>query len=136
MFSTAVTPQVAGSLIAGLDVIENEPELRSRLWTNIRYFKENLLDLGFNIGNSETAIFPIIVGDDLEVKEACRELHERGIYVNPVLYPAVKKDQSRIRISLTSEHTREHLDKTLNALEDVFIKPEQNAELIKQRCVV
>jgi glycine C-acetyltransferase len=136
MFSTAMTPQVAGSLIAGLNVIENEPELRSSLWNNIRYFKENLLDLGFNIGNSETAIFPIIIGDDIKVKEACKELHEIGIYVNPVLYPAVKKDQSRIRISLTSDHTKEHLDKTLNALEDVFIKPKQNAELIKQRCVV
>ena len=124
------------TIAAGLDVIENEPELRSSLWSNIRYFKENLLDLGFNIGNSETAIFPIIIGDDIMVKEACKELHDIGIYVNPVLYPAVKKDQSRIRISLTADHTKEHLDKTLNALEDVLIKPKQNAELIKQKCAV
>ncbi len=60
MFSTAPTPQVAGSLIAALNVVENEPTLRDDLWKNINYFKKNLLELGFDLGNSQTAIFPII----------------------------------------------------------------------------
>lgn len=119
MFSTAMTPQVAGSLIAAIDVIENEPENRERLWNNIRYFRKNLLELGFDLGNSETAIFPIIVGDDYKVKEMCRRLHELDIYVNPVAYPAVPRKLSRIRMSLMSAHTKEHLDKALDALEEV-----------------
>lgn len=119
MFSTAPTPQVVASLIAAIDVIEDEPELRQKLWKNINYFKKNLLKLGFNIGNSETAIFPIIVADSYKVKEACKLLHERGIYINPVLYPAVPKRLERIRISLMSSHTQEQLDTTLNNLEDV-----------------
>lgn len=119
IFSTAMTPQVAGSLIAALDVIEEEPEHRERLWDNIRYFRQNLLKLGFDLGNSETAIFPIIIGDDLKVREVCRRLHEMDIYVNPVMYPAVPKRLSRIRMSLMSAHKKEHLDKALNALEDV-----------------
>ncbi len=119
IFSTAMTPQAAGSLLAGIDVIEDEPELREKLWENIRYFRENLISLGFKIGNAETAIFPIIIGDDLKVKEITRCLHERDIYVNPVMFPAVSKKSSRIRMSIMATHTKEHLDIVLNALEDI-----------------
>lgn len=119
MFSTAMTPQVAGSMIAAIDVIEKEKELRDKLWKNIKYFRKNLLSMGFNIGDSETAIFPIIVGDDFIVKEMCRRLHEMDIYVNPVLYPAVPIRLTRIRMSLMATHTKVQLNKALNALEDV-----------------
>jgi len=119
MFSTAMTPQATGSLIEAMNIVEDEPHLREQLWNNINYFKENLINLGFNLGNAETAIFPIIIGDDLKVKEICRRLHEMDIYVNPVLYPAVPKRLARVRMSLMAGHTREHLDKALNALEVV-----------------
>lgn len=122
MFSTAPTPQVTGSMISALDIIENEPDLRRRLWDNITYFKKSLKDAGFNIGNSETAIFPIIIGDDYILREASRYLDEMGIYVNPVPYPAVPKRLARIRMSLMATHTKQHLDTTLNALEDVAKK--------------
>lgn len=117
MFSTAMTPQVTASITEALNVIENEPDRRERLWDNIRYFKKNLENLGFSLGNSETAIFPVIIGDELKVREMCRYLHDADIYVNPVLYPAVPKRLSRIRMSLMCDHTKEHLDKALNALE-------------------
>ncbi|NLA84574.1 MAG: aminotransferase class I/II-fold pyridoxal phosphate-dependent enzyme [Clostridiales bacterium] len=119
MVSTAMTPQVAGSLRESLKVIVDEPELREKLWSNITYFRENLLSLGFNLGQAETAIFPIIIGDDWKVKEIGRRLDEMNIYVNPVFYPAVSRNQSRIRISLMAGHTKEHLDRVLNALEDL-----------------
>jgi glycine C-acetyltransferase len=76
-----------------------------------------VLSLGFDIGKSQTAIFPIIIGNDYLTKEICRELNEMNIYVNPVLYPAVSKRLSRIRLSIMSDHTKEHLDTVLNALE-------------------
>jgi glycine C-acetyltransferase len=117
MFSTAPTPQATGSLLAALEVIEEEKELRDRLWDNINYLRSNLLDLGFNLGHSETAIFPIVIGNDLIVREMCRELHDEGLYVNPVPYPAVPKRLSRIRISITQGHTRDQLNKTLNVME-------------------
>jgi len=119
IFSTAMTPQVTGSLLAALDIIEDEPEHIKRLWENIRYFRSNLTAMGFDLGNSETAIFPITIGDDLKVREMCRRLHELDIYVNPVMYPAVPKRLSRIRMSLMSALTREQLDKALEALETV-----------------
>lgn len=117
IFSTAMTPQAAGSLLEALKVIEEEQALRDQLWENIRYFQKNLLALGFNIGNAETAIFPIIVGNDVTVREMSRRMHEANIYVNPVQYPAVSKKNSRIRISLMAQHTREQLDRTLDVLE-------------------
>lgn len=119
MFSTAMTPQVAGSLLESLRVIEDEPELRESLWRNIRYFRAGLERLGYDLGHAETAIFPLIIGDDWKLKEMVRRLHEAGIYANPVAYPAVSKRLSRIRLSLMANHTREHLDRCLNVLEDI-----------------
>lgn len=119
MFSTAMTPQATGSLIESINIVEDEPIHRERLWSNINYFRENLTSLGFDLGNSQTAIFPIIVGDDNKVKEMCRKLHQMDIYVNPVLYPAVPKKLARVRMSLMSAHTKEHLDKALNVLEQI-----------------
>jgi len=117
LFSTAMTPQAVGSLIAALDVIEQEPELRAKLWTNISYFREGLTALGFDLGEAETAIFPIILGDDIKVKEMCRLLHEDNVYANPVCFPAVPPKQARIRLSIMAGHTREHLDAALVALD-------------------
>lgn len=119
IFSTAMTPQAAGSLREALMVIEEEPELREKLWDNINYFRKALLTMGFNIGNAETAIFPIIIGDDLKVKEICRRCHEANIYVNPVVYPAVSKKLARVRISLMAQHTRDQLDQVLDVLDTV-----------------
>jgi len=92
MFSTAPTPQVVGSLIESINVIESEPDLRDDLWKNINYFKKNLLRLGFNIGNSETAIFPVIIGDDYKTKEACRMLHEKDYCTSQVLRNSSSND--------------------------------------------
>ncbi|MDQ7793945.1 MAG: aminotransferase class I/II-fold pyridoxal phosphate-dependent enzyme [bacterium] len=115
MFSTALPPAVAASVLAGLDVLEEEPGLLTRLWENVAYMRENLVALGFELGNQQTAIFPLIIGDDFKVKEMGRLLHEAGIYANPVFYPAVSRRLSRVRLSLMATHTRQDLDLTLEA---------------------
>jgi glycine C-acetyltransferase len=117
MFSTSGTPQATASAIAAVDVIINEPELRQKLWHNINYFKDRLLKLGFNIGHTETAIFPIIIGDNFKVKEMVKYLDNNNLYVNMILYPAIPIELSRLRITLTQGHTEEHLDKLLYHLE-------------------
>lgn len=122
MFSTAPTPQALASIGAALDVIENEPALREKLWDNIRHFRSGLEAMGVDMGNAETAIFPVIVGDNAKVRELCRDLHERNIYVNPVEYPAVPRRLARIRFSLMATHEKEHLDYALNNLEAVMRK--------------
>ncbi|NLM38086.1 MAG: aminotransferase class I/II-fold pyridoxal phosphate-dependent enzyme, partial [Firmicutes bacterium] len=119
MFSTALPPATAGALSAGIDVIQNEPQLRRRLWSNIEYMTSNLRRMGFNLGNAETAIIPIIIGDEEVLKKVSRDVHRAGIFVNPVYYPAVPKKLSRLRLSLMATHTQEDLDDTLAVLERV-----------------
>lgn len=119
MFSTAMPPSVAGSLIASIDVIETEPELRERLWKNIHFMIDNLKGLGFDLGRAETAIIPIIIPDERILKQMSREIHQAGIFLNPVYYPAVPKKQSRLRLSLMATHTQADLDETLSAIETV-----------------
>lgn len=117
MFSTAPTPQSVASLREALRIIVEEPRWRETLWENIRYFRKNLLAMGYDMGNSETAIFPLIIRDDLKVKDMVKFCHDNGLYVNPVIYPAVPRKLSRLRASLMATHTREHLDKALEVLE-------------------
>lgn len=73
--------------------------------------------LGFDYGQSESAIFPIMIRDEEKTKEAGKLLFESGVYTNPILCSAVPRKQTRIIISLLATHTKEHLDKALNALE-------------------
>ena len=116
MFSTAPAMPVIAGVIEALNVIEDEPQLRKNLWDNIEYFRNGLIDAGFNIGESETAIIPLIIGDDYKVKEMTHRLHLAGIFVNAVPYPAVPKKLTRVRLSLTSGHTKEQLDIALREI--------------------
>lgn len=122
IFSAAATPQVAASTIKAIEIIDEEPEIRESLLYNIEYFKENLNSLNIDYGNSQSAIFPIMVRDEFKVNEAARILLENGIYVNPISYPAVPRKQSRLRLSLTAMHSKENLDIALNLIEYVCKK--------------
>jgi glycine C-acetyltransferase len=119
MFSTALPPAVTASLIEAVNVIEQEPDLRARLWYNIHYVHDNLRRLGFDIGPTQTAIVPILIGNDAKLREISRRVHEEGIFVNPVYYPAVPKRVSRLRLSLMATHTQADLDQTLSVIETV-----------------
>lgn len=117
MFSTAPAPSTAASIIEAINIVESDKELRDSLWANIYYFRGRLLSKDYDLGNSETAIFPVIFGNDFVVKEICRILHEKNVYANPVFYPSVKRRLSRIRFSITSNLTKDDLDKAIDVLE-------------------
>lgn len=117
MFSTAMAPGDAGALIKALEILETDQSLRNKLWRNINYMHRELIKLGFDINGSQSAIIPIIIGDDVLVRRICFELHKMNIFVNPVTYPAVNKKGARLRLSLMATHTMEDLDQTLSALE-------------------
>ena len=119
MFSTALPPATAASLMASIDVIHDEPELRERLWDHIKFLTDGLRGLGFDLGKAETAIIPIVVGDIEKLKPMSKEVHEAGLFINPVYYPAVPKKQDRLRISLMATLERKDLEYTLEVLERV-----------------
>ncbi|MBN1411071.1 MAG: aminotransferase class I/II-fold pyridoxal phosphate-dependent enzyme [Spirochaetales bacterium] len=116
-FSASLSPVVAACVSKALDVIQAEPDRRERLFENIRYMVENLTKLGFNAGQTQSAIIPVFIGDDLVLRKMSRDIHKKGIFLNSIFFPAVPRDSSRIRLSLMADHSREDLDQTLNVLE-------------------
>ena len=117
LFSTSHPPGVAAACIAAIDVLLEEPQRIARLWENTRYFKGQLQALGFNTGVSETPITPVIAGDPEKANALSDALLEGGIFAQPIVFPMVKREQSRIRTIVTSEHSRAQLDATLEVFE-------------------
>jgi glycine C-acetyltransferase len=118
LFSTTATPAVMGILKA-IELIDEEPEWRARLWENINYLKNGLINLGFDVGTTASAVIPVKVGDILKTLEAGRLLLKSGVYTNPIMYPAVSKKNARIRMNVMATHTKEHLDKVLSAFNEI-----------------
>jgi glycine C-acetyltransferase len=119
LFSTSHPPAVAAACLAAIDVLESEPELMERLWDNARYFKGGLERLGFDTGNSETPITPVIVGSGALAHRFSDRLFEEGVFAMGIGFPTVPDDKSRIRTIVTAEHARDELDTCLAAFERV-----------------
>jgi glycine C-acetyltransferase len=116
LFSTSHPPSVAASCIAAFDILENEPERIDRLWENTRYFKGQLNAAGFNTGESETPITPIMVGEAKKAHEFSKALFENGMLATGIGFPTVPEGKARIRTIVTATHTREMLDRALEIL--------------------
>jgi len=109
------TPVVAGALEI-LNIIQNEPHRRQDLWRNIRHMTEKLTGLGFDIGHTQSAIIPVIIGDEMKLKEFLRELLAAGIFMNYVAFPAVPRRRCRLRMSMMAGHTRVDLDYVIETM--------------------
>jgi glycine C-acetyltransferase len=124
LFSTSHPPAVAASCIAAFDILETEPERIDRLWKNTKYFQGELKCAGFNIGGvntpaTETPITPVIVGEGRAAMEFSRALFDEGVMGTGIAFPTVPEGKARIRLILTSEHTKPQLDRALETLERV-----------------
>jgi glycine C-acetyltransferase len=119
LFSTSHPPAVAAACIAAIDVLETEPQLIERLWENARHFKAGLQRLGFDTGNSETPITPVIVGAGALAHRFSDRLFEEGVFAMGIGFPTVPEEKSRIRTIVTAEHSREELDTCLAVFEKV-----------------
>ncbi len=127
LFSTSHPPSVAATCIAAFDILENEPERIERLWSNTRYFKEQLAAAGFDTGgrttpSSETPITPIIIGDGRKTMEFSKALFDAGVMATGIAFPTVPEGKARVRTIMTSEHSREQIDQALQTLTEVARK--------------
>jgi 8-amino-7-oxononanoate synthase len=120
IFSASMTPASVASVIAALDIIENEPEHIENLWKNTNYAKNLLLDEGFDMGGTESPILPIYVRDNDKTFMATNILQSQGIFVNPVVSPAVPSDSSLLRFSLMATHTFDQIDEAVDKLSKAF----------------
>jgi len=116
VFSAALPPASAAAALKALEIVESEPERRKQLWEATAYMKRELAGLGFDTGNSESPVIPIVVGDDMRALRMVRRLHEEGVFVNCVISPAVPEDRAMIRTSYMATHQRAHLDRALDAI--------------------
>jgi glycine C-acetyltransferase len=119
LLSASHPPATVASCIAAIDVLETEPKWVERLWRNTRLFKKELVSLGFDIGNSETPITPVMLGESPVAKEFSDRLYEEGVFALPIVFPMVAKDKARIRNIVNAGLTREDLDFALAAYEKI-----------------
>ena len=124
LFSTSHPPSVAATCIAAFDMLEAEPERIQRLWDNTHYFQGELAGAGFNIGGvttpaTQTPITPIIVGEGRAAMEFSRALFDEGVMGTGIAFPTVPEGKARIRAIVTSEHTKDQLDRALETIEHV-----------------
>ena len=118
LFSNALSPSIVRATLQALEIVENEPDRRVRIKENTLYFRERMTELGFTLKGHSHPITPVMLGDAEIAQKMSAALLNEGLYAVGFFYPVVPKGQARIRLQLTSEHTREQLDKAL----EIFAK--------------
>jgi len=119
IFSASLPPALVASVSAALDIIEEQPQLRTQLWKNTHKMLKGYKELGYDTGTSETPIIPIIIKDSIKTYEMCKLLFENGVFVNAVVSPAVPPGRELLRTSYMATHTEEQLDRVLGAFQKV-----------------
>ncbi len=120
MFSASMTPGAVASVIAALELIIAEPERINKLWDNTNYAKKLLLEEGFDLGPTESPILPIYVRDNDKTFFVTKILQDSGVFVNPVVSPAVPSDSSLLRFSLMATHTFDQIDEAIDKIAKAF----------------
>ncbi len=122
IFTASITPASTAAVNAALDIMESEPERQQHLWDLTHYALEGFKNLGCEIGHTETPIIPLYIRDNNLTFTITHDLFEEGIFVNPVVSPAVAPNDTLIRFSLMATHTKEQLDYALEKIGKVFKK--------------
>lgn len=119
IFTTSLPPSVLAIAVAAIDLLYEEPQRRLALWHNCRALKEGLQKLGFSLGNSQSPILPLIIGDAQKCMAFSERLLQKGVFAQGIRPPTVPPGTSRLRITLMATHSHEHLHQALKALEEV-----------------
>jgi 8-amino-7-oxononanoate synthase len=119
-FSCNLPPAIAAGLLAGVRIVENEPQLRARLWSNVAYFRRRFAEEGIDIGKSTSQVIPVMVNNDAKVFAVAEKIQDGGLFLQPVTYPAVPKHKSRLRISVSAAHSEEELEAAVQIIARVL----------------
>lgn len=122
IFSASITPASTAAVNAALDIMESEPERIEHLWKVTNYALDGFRNIGCEIGHTSTSIIPLFIRDNDKTFAVTRDLLEDGIFVNPVVSPAVPPQDTLIRFSLMATHTIEQVDRALECIQKVFKK--------------
>lgn len=119
LFSTSLTPADVAASKKSIEILMESTELNQKLWENGNYLKKGLMELGFNIGNSETPITPCIIGDESITQQFSKRLNEEGVYAKAIVFPTVPQGTGRVRNMPTAAHSKAMLDKAISIYEKV-----------------
>nr|WP_241864508.1 glycine C-acetyltransferase [Staphylococcus massiliensis] len=119
LFSTSLAPGDTKAITKAVEKLMESTELHDKLWDNGNYLKKGLKELGFDIGDSETPITPVIIGDEKKTQEFSSRLKDEGLYVKSIVFPTVPRGTGRVRNMPTAAHTKEMLDEALKVYEKV-----------------
>ncbi|HUR19896.1 MAG TPA: aminotransferase class I/II-fold pyridoxal phosphate-dependent enzyme [Vicinamibacterales bacterium] len=126
-FSCALAPAVAAGVLAGLRVVQKDPSLRARLWDNVAHFRGLMSAAGVDVAESTSQIIPIMIRNDRKILGIAKKLQNAGLYLQPILYPAVAKHRSRFRVSISASHSKADLDQAAA----ILVKVLREEEIIK-----
>ncbi|HXK08716.1 MAG TPA: aminotransferase class I/II-fold pyridoxal phosphate-dependent enzyme [Vicinamibacteria bacterium] len=119
-FSCNLSPVLTAGLLAALRIAASEPQLRAALWRNVAYLRRRFAEEGIDIGKSNSQVMPVMVNNDAKVFAVAEKIQDRGLFLNPVTYPAVPKHKSRLRISVSAAHTEEDLEQAVQVIGSVL----------------
>lgn len=119
IFSASITPASTAACLAALDIMENEPECIEKLWANTNRMRKGLQEMGYDTAASCTPIIPVIIGDNDKVLIMRKLLFDEGIFVNPVVSPAVPQNKTLVRVSLMATHTFDQIDFALEKFKEI-----------------
>ncbi|MFB6350805.1 MAG: aminotransferase class I/II-fold pyridoxal phosphate-dependent enzyme [Bradymonadaceae bacterium] len=123
-FSCSLPPPIVAGMMKSLEVATRDDSLRNELWDNVDYFRENLEALNLDLGDSESQIIPIIIGDSADqLYPMALEAQTRGLFIQPVDFPAVEASARRFRISVSSTLSKDDIDEACNIIENVIAEP-------------
>ena len=122
IFSAAPPLASIAAALKALEIVEREPERRKQLWENTEHMRRELRAMGYDTGDSASPVIPLVVGDDMAAFRMTMRLQDEGIFVNPVVSPAVPEGRAMIRTSYMATHTRDQLDQALHALRKVGLE--------------
>ncbi len=126
LFSNSLAPAIVSASIRVLDMLAESDHLRAQLWDNSAHFRSRMTDAGFTLAGADHAIIPVMLGDAKVASEFAERMMQEGVYVVGFSYPVVPKGQARIRTQMSAAHTREQLDRAI----DAFIKVGKEMQLI------
>ncbi|MBD5236664.1 MAG: aminotransferase class I/II-fold pyridoxal phosphate-dependent enzyme [Bacteroidales bacterium] len=122
IFTASITPAATAAASAAMDIMLAEPERQEHLWAITNYALDSFREMGCEIGNTSTPIIPLFIRDDYKTFHVTRDLLDEGVFVNPVVTPAVAPHDTLIRYSLMATHTKDQVTRSLEAIEKVFKK--------------
>ncbi len=120
VFSCTMAPHTAAGILKVLEIYKKDKSLRDQLWENFHYMHDKLREAGLDIADTKSQVVPVMAGNDLRLREISKRLQERGLYTGIVTYPAVSKNKTRLRLSVSAKHTKEQMDECVRIIGEVY----------------